>query len=231
MASKNWFGGHKERQSNIPNLSQRTPIERFHKELDNLFENFFNGYNLSPFGQMEMPSLNLITQPKVNISETDTNFIVVAEVPGVVEVHQLRTRSMGRRILVDVHVIVAPKLTVSEGHYISEQVQYTLIKQIQDVTDVIVHIDPEDDEVHPTNPHLPSRESLVPLLKEKWQSLPGGNAIQEVLLHYLSGALHIEVKLPFGTVQHEKDAKDLTLKFKTAVQEVAPVASLHLIFS
>ena len=70
----------------------------------------------------------------------------IQSVPGVKHLHMLRTRQMGGNALVDVHIQVDPKLSVSEGHYISEKVRTLLIKQIDEVTDVLVHIDPEDDE-------------------------------------------------------------------------------------
>ncbi|MFV2058452.1 MAG: cation diffusion facilitator family transporter, partial [Thiohalomonadales bacterium] len=42
-------------------------------------------------------------------------------VAGVVHMHTLRTRRVGNFAFVDVHIQVAPKLSVSEGHFISEQ--------------------------------------------------------------------------------------------------------------
>ena len=69
------------------------------------------------------------------------------EVGGVRDLHMLRTRQMGPKSLVDVHVLLDdPKLSVSEGHQISETARAELIRKFRDVEDVTVHIDPEDDE-------------------------------------------------------------------------------------
>ena len=38
----------------------------------------------------------------------------ISKVPGVIEVHQLRTRSLASKIFLDVHVLVDPMLSVSE---------------------------------------------------------------------------------------------------------------------
>jgi cation diffusion facilitator family transporter len=70
----------------------------------------------------------------------------ILSVGGVRELHMLRTRMMGGDALVDVHVLVDPKLSVSEGHYIGEKVRERLITEIEEVSDVMVHVDPEDDE-------------------------------------------------------------------------------------
>ena len=49
--------------------------------------------------------------------------------PGVQGVHELRTRRMGDRALVDAHVLVDPRISVSEGHYIAESARARVLKQ------------------------------------------------------------------------------------------------------
>ena len=43
----------------------------------------------------------------------------INEVHGVKALHVLRTRRMGEDVLVEVHIVVRPQVTVSEGHQIS----------------------------------------------------------------------------------------------------------------
>jgi cation diffusion facilitator family transporter len=66
--------------------------------------------------------------------------------PGVEEVHAIRTRHIGSGIEVDLHVLVDPRLTVEEGHEISEEVKRRLIEYVSDVVDVVVHLEPYGDE-------------------------------------------------------------------------------------
>lgn len=66
--------------------------------------------------------------------------------PGVQEVHAIRTRHIGSGIEVDLHVLVDPRLTVEEGHEISEEVKRRLIDYVSDVVDVVVHLEPYGDE-------------------------------------------------------------------------------------
>jgi cation diffusion facilitator family transporter len=67
-------------------------------------------------------------------------------VPGVREVHGLRTRFAGVGILVDVHVLVTGSLTVCEGHRIADEVKRVLVTDGPNIEDVVVHIEPFEEE-------------------------------------------------------------------------------------
>ncbi|MBF0171220.1 MAG: cation transporter, partial [Nitrospinae bacterium] len=69
---------------------------------------------------------------------------VVKATPGVRRFHELRTRTVGADIFVDVHILVAPHISVSEAHNIAETVRENL-KEKTAATDALVHIDAEDD--------------------------------------------------------------------------------------
>jgi cation diffusion facilitator family transporter len=63
-------------------------------------------------------------------------------VEGVVNLHHLRTRFMGGRLHVDLHIRVDAQLTVHEGHEIAHRVRDKLMAEGPDVVDVLVHIEP-----------------------------------------------------------------------------------------
>ncbi len=116
---------------------------------------------------------------------------IIIGVNGVKRIHQLRSRMMGKDILVDVHILVAPKISVSEGHFIAQRVHNTLISQLKDVKDVTVHVDPEDDETVCPSIHLPNRQAIEQRYLVPWQKeFP---AIQSWKIHYLDGKLEIEL--------------------------------------
>ena len=69
--------------------------------------------------------------------------IIANGTPGVLDVHNLRTRYIGSSSLsVDMHIVVDGNLTVSEGHDISEEVQKRISDSLEPVVDVVVHIEP-----------------------------------------------------------------------------------------
>lgn len=116
---------------------------------------------------------------------------VIKQMDGVIKIHQLRSRLMGRDIFIDVHVQVSPYISVSEGHFIAQHVHNALVNQLENVKDVTVHVDPEDDEVSSPSLHLPSRMSLEKTLIEPWRKkFP---ELHCWMLHYLDGKLTIDL--------------------------------------
>jgi cation diffusion facilitator family transporter len=67
---------------------------------------------------------------------------VAAAVPGVVEVHSVRTRGPESQVMVDLHVQVDPQTTVARGHAITHEVEDALRKEYGQITDVVVHLEP-----------------------------------------------------------------------------------------
>jgi hypothetical protein len=95
---------------------------------------------------------------------------------------------------VDAHIIVEPKISVSEGHYIAESARSAVLKG-HHVLDVMVHIDSEDDAQAKPNVHLPQRHLLLAhLCNRLGETLPPSTRI---VLHYLSGK--VEAELLFDT--------------------------------
>ncbi len=125
----------------------------------------------------------------------------ILSVDGVSSLHILRTRSMGADALVDVHIQVDPELSVSEAHYISESVRLKLIKEIEEVADVMVHIDPEDDEHFQFRADLPMRTELEQQLKLCWADIPAMQQLDHMTLHYLEGKIRIELFLPLSALE------------------------------
>jgi len=113
--------------------------------------------------------------------------------PGVLGLHQLRTRRMAHQALVDAHVQVDARISVSEGHRIAESARARVLREHPEVLDVLVHIDPEDDgDPDLVVPRLPAREVLLCELQPLLADLP---VPEKILLHYLSGKVEVEIFL------------------------------------
>ena len=85
---------------------------------------------------------------------------LVAATPDVRSAHCLTQRGLGPDVAVDVHVVVDSFLSVSEGHQIAETVRRHLIKEVEPVTEVMVHVDTEDDQKGSVL-RLASRNNLI----------------------------------------------------------------------
>ncbi len=125
-------------------------------------------------------------------------------VPGVIGLHELRTRKMADNALVDAHIIVDPRISVSEGHYIAEAARNAVLGN-HHVMDVMVHIDSEDDAHAKPNAHLPQRHLLLAHLGNRLGiNLPPST---RVVLHYLGGKVEAEL-----LVNESMDMVDLQRK-------------------
>ena len=130
----------------------------------------------------------------------------ICATPGVMGLHDLRTRRMANRVLCDAHVQVAPHITVSEGHHISNNVYFRVRNAHPEVQDVLVHIDPEDDT------HLPiPRPGPLP---ERNEVLSAVHALlnrpltaqDRVQIHYLNQYIEVEALLSERLPQSDHEA-------------------------
>jgi cation diffusion facilitator family transporter len=155
---------------------------------------------------------------------------VILGVHGVKALHSLRTRRMGSEGLVDVHILVDPKLSVSEGHFISDAVRAALLSEVEEVGDIMVHIDPEDDETTRPSSGLPSREEVMGILYRHWENLEEAQAIEDVTLHYLDGKIHVEVLLPLAKMGDLAKAQEAAEKLSRLAQEEESIADVQIRF-
>ena len=157
-------------------------------------------------GKFALDALSELVDTGLDEEEVEAIRKTLLSTPGVRSLHELRTRKMADNALVDAHIIVDPKISVSEGHYIAETARLSVLNN-HHVMDVMVHIDPEDDALAKPNIHLPSREILLKHLASKLgsTSLPYDYSI----LHYLDG--RIDAELFFDTSYCQDKDKILAL--------------------
>lgn len=139
------------------------------------------------------------------LSVEDTRMLrtIARDTDGVRNVHELRSRRMGHDILLDVHLVVRPEISVSEGHQIGMQVVSNMRDALGNIRDINFHIDAENDEDHPpTSEQLPSREEIHTILTRHMGELPSHTRLR---LHYLKNKVHME--LFFDTPEHAPTLK------------------------
>ncbi|OUD12689.1 hypothetical protein TPSD3_15640 [Thioflexithrix psekupsensis] len=156
---------------------------------------------------------------------------LIRHVEGVRTLHALRTRHMGENALVDVHILVNPRISVSEGHHIGDRVRAKLLQQMPEIVDVTVHVDPEDDQHHEASLALPSRHELIGQLQQCWLHIGVAAAIEHISLHYLSGRLNVDIYLPLSVADDLQTVQQLSVAFKLATQQVTEVREVRVFFS
>ncbi len=120
----------------------------------------------------------------------------IASTSGVLGMHELRTRRMAHQVLVDAHVQVNPRISVSEGHRVAESARRRVLDKHPEVLDVLVHVDAENDLLGNAAVALPDRAVLLARLREILDADPPD--FERTTLHYLGTRVEAEVFLPPG---------------------------------
>ncbi len=155
---------------------------------------------------------------------------LVESVDGVEAHHDLRTRHMGHRVLVEVHLLVDSQLTVSEAHNIGDRVRALLLDSDHDISEVLIHIDPEDDTVVKGTLHLPKRAELERDLLALWQALPQVPHIERLNLHYLRGAIDVDVVVPLDSAGSPEAAHALARRMTELAEHHPSVRRVEVFF-
>jgi cation diffusion facilitator family transporter len=166
--------------------------------------------------QLGWPAINELVDTGLGKEQVQRIRHIILGVDGVRELHLLRTRRIGGRALVDVHIIVDEDISVSEGHYISEMVRARLVNEVDVVADALVHIDPEDDTHLTPARGLPSRAAVHAQLKACFKDIDAASHIERVTLHYVGGRLRIELLLPLSVLANPADGVQLAARFRAA---------------
>lgn len=153
---------------------------------------------------------------------------LVSGVEGVRRFHDLRSRRLGKDILVDVDVEVDPDLNVIQGHDVARAVRAALLTGVRNVRDAMVHVEPlgaKDGVYAPSQ-----RETVVAACEAEARATAGvlgvhGTRVVPLEAGYL---LNLDVEVdPDLTI---RDAHDIAHRIKTALRGVPGVcdAVIHV---
>jgi cation diffusion facilitator family transporter len=179
------------------------------------------GLNLIMQGIKELVDTSL---PPKKLAEIRT---AILDIEGVEGIHLLRSRQMGEDALIDAHIIVDPRITVSEGHSISDAVRDELISRFDDVMDVLVHVDPENDEGLFEKSPLCRRD--VKLLLDTYLA-DVKHAINDFKIHYLDGQIEVEVILPFALSQQTEQLAQLKIQCEHMKTDIERIDNVLIFF-
>lgn len=116
----------------------------------------------------------------------------VAALPGITKVGQVRLRSSGAQVFVDISVGVAPEISVDDGHRLAHSVEEAIRQDIPGA-DVTVHVEP-----------YPLSADGNPFALVQCLASAHGLAVHDVLICDHAGRYHLELHvelpgmLPFG---------------------------------
>ena len=146
----------------------------------------------------------------------------ISGIEGVEHMHMLRTRKMGNTVLADVHLQVNSYLSVSEGHFIAENVIQKLRIEFPEMHDITVHIDPEDDETVSPSKHLLTRNQIMAKIFPHIQNAKLDKNIRNIVLHYIDGKIEIEIFINASLQDNQLEA------LKNACETYDDVRSINI---
>ncbi len=132
---------------------------------------------------------------------------------GIVDVHELRTRQHGGRSFVDLHVQVNKRISVSEGHFLADYISGSVKKAFPDISDIVVHIDPEEDIEHADIAILPIRAEVEEVLYARWQPLLDKATVKRLDLHYLQCQIEVDLFVDISLINSRLE-RDLNNSLK-----------------
>jgi cation diffusion facilitator family transporter len=155
----------------------------------------------------------------------------IRRLPGVVNLHELRARQMGPRVLVDLHVQVDSSTTVSDGHQVAERVRQFVFRKHGGVSEVLVHIDPEPDEnVAPEDQLARPRVEIESEVRRVAQGVDGVRAVTHVLTHFLEHRVVLQVDIEVDPALRVHEAAAVARALRQELEELSGVdhADIHL---
>ena len=145
---------------------------------------------------------------------------ILREIPEVLHFHDLRTRVIGGEFLIDLHILVDPEMTVTEGHRVAEIARRNLIKAFNNIQDVLVHVDGEADAdieaIYPV-----TRKELMEIARPLISQLDGNILPPEIRVHHIKGKNILDVFIKVNSDPNMEDCRTLMANVKAKL-ETAP---------
>jgi cation diffusion facilitator family transporter len=88
-------------------------------------------------------SLRELTESAVDSDTVEHIKKIINDNSSIRQWHKLRTRTVGREVFLDLHILVDPDLSIAAAHEISENLEKELDEQITRPVNITVHIEPD----------------------------------------------------------------------------------------
>lgn len=143
----------------------------------------------------------------------------ISGTPGVLQCHDLRTRRIGGKVLMDAHILVEKESSVSEGHNIAETVRRNLINTYGYIQDILIHVDTEDDSavetIYPTD-----REELKKLADPIINATDGVLGRTHLRVHFFKGRAILEVYVRADDSLSPERSKIIFRELKSRLEQI-----------
>lgn len=95
--------------------------------------------------RMSVPAIKELLDVSLPDEVEDRIEATAKTIPGVIELHELKTRREGPGIIMEGHLVLHSDISLKEAHNISKKVEESLRKEFGPETQISLHLEPEDD--------------------------------------------------------------------------------------
>lgn len=93
--------------------------------------------------KMALPALNELTEASLPDDIEEEMQEIIRSVPGVENVHAMKTRSIGPNYIVESHIVVRPDMSVADAHAITAVAEERLRARFGQKTQISLHVEPD----------------------------------------------------------------------------------------
>lgn len=111
-------------------------------QLDPLAGIFVGGMIIYSGAKIYLTAIHELMDKAPDLKIVDEIRDIALNVKGCKEINDIKARYLGPNIVVDLKICVNPMATVIEGHSIAAEVKKQIIEKIEDVSDVLIHVNP-----------------------------------------------------------------------------------------
>lgn len=139
-------------------------------------------------------------------------------IDGILDVHSFKSRKMGSKSILELHIQVSPEISASEGHLLGDYACRKFMEQ-GDIGHIIFHIDTYDDEEDNSPHELPLRQEIEPIIENIFRQYIPEIEIYRLTLHYSRESVDLEILL------HQADIDQLRQQGKTMPVVIGQIKS------
>lgn len=93
--------------------------------------------------KMGLPSISELLEASLPEDIEDDIRSIASAVPGVRNIHELKTRRNGMSYIIDAHILVDPTISVVASHDIATSVENALTQKFGMETQINIHVEPD----------------------------------------------------------------------------------------
>lgn len=170
--------------------------------------------------------------------EIDSYKDTVMSIEGIINVHSFKTRQMGSKSILELHIQVAPDISASEGHLLGDIACDKLQNEYGDIGHIIYHIDTYNDEqIDPAVSYqLPLRSEIQTIIQSTLDEIHQGISLHRLTLYYQPNKLDIEVllyqddmyQLEQQGFQTDSLIERLTVKLQSSLPDANQLGAVYL---